>query len=230
MSSPSDSSLDSGNAVNGRDDEVSFDQLADLLKSMRAGDRSAESKLLVLCRCYLHRQAQFHLQDNLKQRMDASDLAQQSLLDAWKGLEGFRGTTSAELLGWLKQIVVRNAIDMARHHQQAAKRGIQREAPRTADADGEGQERQQEVPSPEETPSRFAVKQEEKMLLAEAISELSEDYQQVLILRSFLQLPFAEIAMKMGRTRPAVQMLWARAVGELRQRLDDKESGSGEAP
>jgi RNA polymerase sigma-70 factor, ECF subfamily len=216
--------------MDSRDDDASFDELTGLLRGVRAGDFSAEAKLLVLCRRYMHLQAQLQLQAKLKPRVDASDIAQQSLLDAWNGLEGFRGTTSAELLGWLKQIVVRNAIDVARHHQHAAKRGIQCETPMATGSDGGALDRGREFVSPVETPSHFAMKQEEELLLAEAISELSTDYQRVLIFRSFLQMPFAEIAEKMGRTGPAVQMLWARAVGELRRRLDDKETGRVATP
>lgn len=180
--------------------------------------------MLVLCRRYLRLQAQVQLQDKLSPRVDASDIAQQSLLDAWKGLDGFRGTTTAELLGWLRQIVVRNSIDVARHHQQAAKREIRRETPLEADMDDASSYRKRECASPSETPSHLAIKEEEELLLTEAISELPADYQRVLTLRSFLQMPFAEIAEKMSRSRPAVQMLWARAVEELRRRLEEKET------
>jgi RNA polymerase sigma-70 factor (ECF subfamily) len=60
---------------------------------------------------------------------------------------------------------------------------------------------------------------EQEMELADAISQLSADHQEIIVLRNLQRLPFDEIAQLMGRTRPAVQMLWTRAVKQLEQRL-----------
>jgi RNA polymerase sigma-70 factor, ECF subfamily len=219
-----------GDTSTGAGDEVYLDSLARLLQAVRAGDSCAQTKLLVLCRGYLYLQAELQLQGKLTPRVDASDVVQQALLEAWDGLAAFRGTTSAELMAWLKQIVVRNSIDLARRHHQAAKRSVQRETPMQGHQGEDDSQQGLDPASPEETPSQYAIKQEEELQLAEAIAELSPDYQRVLMLRSFLRLSFADVAEQMQRSRPAAQMLWARAVEELRHRLDETEAGSVDAP
>jgi RNA polymerase sigma-70 factor (ECF subfamily) len=54
--------------------------------------------------------------------------------------------------------------------------------------------------------------------LADAIAGLPEDYQEVIVLRNLQRLPFDEVARRMGRSRPAAQMLWMRALRRLRER------------
>ena len=46
---------------------------------------------------------------------------------------------------------------------------------------------------------------------------LPADYQEVIILRNLERLPFDEIAERLGRSRPAVQMLWMRAIRKLQE-------------
>jgi RNA polymerase sigma-70 factor (ECF subfamily) len=59
------------------------------------------------------------------------------------------------------------------------------------------------------------VRHEIELQLADAIAALSDDYQEVIVLRNLERLPFDEVARRMGRSRPAVQMLWMRAIRAL---------------
>ena len=43
------------------------------------------------------------------------------------------------------------------------------------------------------------------------------------------RLPFDEVAQRMGRSRPAVQMLWMRAIERLHERLAALEDASSVA-
>ena len=52
---------------------------------------------------------------------------------------------------------------------------------------------------------------------------LPEEYRQVLILRDLEGRSLSEIASELGRTRNAVQKLWARAIREMRQILRESE-------
>jgi RNA polymerase sigma-70 factor (ECF subfamily) len=58
-----------------------------------------------------------------------------------------------------------------------------------------------------------------------ALADLPEDYQEVIVLRNLQRLPFNEVAERMDRTRPAVQMLWMRAIKRLQEVMG--ESGEG---
>ncbi|HCD03379.1 MAG TPA: RNA polymerase factor sigma-70, partial [Planctomycetaceae bacterium] len=49
------------------------------------------------------------------------------------------------------------------------------------------------------------------------------DHQQVILLRNVQRMSFNEVAERMGRSRPAVQMLWLRALKKLKDLLHDVE-------
>lgn len=132
--------------------------LSRALDEARAGDPAAQARLLALCRNYVRLLARSQLESGLQAKVDASDIAQQTLVEAWRDIHAFHGATTRELLAWLKQIVARNAIDAARFHKLAARRTLKREVALTASAtaglDG-GQ-----FAGEEETPSRQAVEDE----------------------------------------------------------------------
>jgi RNA polymerase sigma-70 factor (ECF subfamily) len=69
------------------------------------------------------------------------------------------------------------------------------------------------------SPSQVMLQHERQLQISDAIARLSEDYQEVIVLRNLQQLPFDQIAQRMGRSRPAVQMLWMRAVQKLQDEL-----------
>ncbi len=58
-------------------------------------------------RTYLHLLARLHLGDRLRGKLDASDVVQQTFLQAHQARAGFRGTTEPELLAWLRRILAR---------------------------------------------------------------------------------------------------------------------------
>lgn len=60
--------------------------------------------------------AEIELSPRLRVKEDASDIVQQSLLEAHRDLPAFRGQTDAELYGWLKTILARNLLNVARHY------------------------------------------------------------------------------------------------------------------
>ena len=55
--------------------------------------------------------------------------------------------------------------------------------------------------------------------LTESLQRLSSDHREVIVLRNLQRLPFDAVAERMGRSRPAVQMLWARAIKKLQHEL-----------
>jgi RNA polymerase sigma-70 factor (ECF subfamily) len=63
------------------------------------------------------------------------------------------------------------------------------------------------------------MRQERELRVADAMVNLAPDYQEVIILRNLQRLPFDEVAKRMSRSRPAVQMLWMRAIRKLQEML-----------
>lgn len=189
--------------------------VAELLPRARAGDEDAQNELFQHCRAYVGFLARSHVESWLQAKVDASDLIQQTMLEAHRGMERFEGATEGEWLAWLKQILKHNATDYIRRFG-AAKRNAGREREFSM-----GQSSIfRKVPEPEgreDTPSGIMSQKEEELLVANALAKLSEDHQEVIVLRNLQRLPFDQIAERMGRTRPAVQMLWARAMKRLQE-------------
>jgi RNA polymerase sigma-70 factor (ECF subfamily) len=193
--------------------------LAPLLERARSGDREARNELFEKCRAYVSIVARAQVGSWLQAKVDHSDLVQQTLLEAHRGLDQFRGTTDGEWLAWLRRIVHHNAADFVRRYGMAQRRRAGREvsldAPSNADSSGPARD-----PSdPGQTPSQIVLRSEEQMEISRAVAQLPPDYQEIIILRNLERLPFDEIAERMGRSRPAVQMLWMRALKKLHESL-----------
>lgn len=203
----------------------SASSLVFLLNRARAGDHDARDRLFERCRKYVGVVARAELETWLQTKVDASDLVQQTLLDAHRGFAEFRGTTDAEWLAWLRRILSHNATDIVRHYHGTQKRQLGRERPlQTEAADALSRRVGNDPVDPGETPSQVLMRHEQEVLMAEAIAELTHDYQEVIMLRNLQRLPFEEVASRMGRSRPAVQMLWLRAIRALQDRMKTQES------
>ena len=70
-----------------------------------------------------------------------------------------------------------------------------------------------------ETPTQEIMRLEREIQIADAIARLEPDHQEIIVLRNLERLPFEEVAQRMGRSRPAVQMLWMRAVKKLQEEM-----------
>jgi len=77
-------------------------------------------------RDYLMTIAHLQLEPQLREKLDASDVVQQTLLEAHEQHEQFRGQTTGELAGWLRQILMHNLMDVIRAFRRE-KRDIARE-------------------------------------------------------------------------------------------------------
>ena len=198
--------------------------LDDCLIRARAGDVEARDRLFAACRSYVGLVARATLERRLQAKVDASDLVQQTLLDAHRDFSQFAGTTEQEWLAWLRKILIHNTGDAYRHFA-ADKRQIQREISLHSPLNGSSQPESQglgfDLASPGDTPSQIVLGKEQELAVAEAISQLPEDYREVVFLRNVQRLPFEEVAVRMERSRPAVQMLWMRALHQLREILGE---------
>lgn len=204
--------------------DASSDALLALITKAQSGDAQAKEALFAQCRAFLSMVADAELNSGLLTKVDASDLVQESLLEADKGLANFRGCGVEEWHAWLRRIVRHNAVDLNRHFQGAAKRDAKRErSMHAADPDASGPVGW-EPAGQDPTPSQEVMRSEEAAKTLELLSQLPTDYQEVLRLRNLESLPFEVVAEKMGRARPAVQMLWTRAVRKLRELMSEDES------
>ncbi len=120
----------------------------------------------------------------------------------------------------MRQILARNAVDCVRRFQQAEKRRVGRELPLAAAGGAASDAAGFDPPDPADSPSEIVMQFEQQLQVADALTQLPADYQQVVLLRNVEQLPFDEVARRMDRSRPAVQMLWMRAIRQLQSLCD----------
>jgi RNA polymerase sigma-70 factor (ECF subfamily) len=191
----------------------------ELLRLARAGDGDAPGRLLAQYRGYLALLARLQVPGRLQSKIDASDLAQEACLEAYRDFHAFRGSTEKELLAWLRQVLVRNLANTIRHYAGTQRRDVGLERSLGAGVDRSSLALEAGLAAAQSSPSSRAARREQAALLAEALDKLSADHREVLVLRSLEGLAFPEVAARMGRGVDAVEKLWARALIQLRRRL-----------
>jgi len=149
----------------------------------------------------------------LRSKLDASDIVQQSLLDAFQGAGHFSGSTSAELRAWLLKIVEHNLADAGRQFRVAEKRDISREV--SLDCI----QAPHDLASTTVTASVAMRRNERDAELGKAISGLSRRHEQIIELRHKHGMNYAAIGVEMGISEAAARQLWKRAINALRTQL-----------
>src|SRR6476620_5600855 len=129
--------------------------ISGLLARARAGDGAARDQLFARCRDFLGLAARARVEAKLRAKVDASDLVQQTLLEAHRGFGRFQGATEAEWLAWLRRILDHNAADFVRRYRGTGKRQVGREVPLARD--GSSAPGCPEPAAADESPSAAAV-------------------------------------------------------------------------
>ena len=191
-------------------------KVSELITQARQGDAECRDQLFALCRSYLGFVARSQVETWLRRKVDASDLVQETMLEAYRDFDRFQGGTEQEWLAWLKRILAHNAADFVRRYHGTAKREAGREVP-FRDPDDSLARGAPEPAADQPTPSQEFLQIDTELRVTAALAELPEDYQEVIVLRNLQRLPFNEVAERMNRTRPAVQMLWMRAIKKLQE-------------
>jgi RNA polymerase sigma-70 factor (ECF subfamily) len=195
---------------------------SELIRSAKAGKPDAIGRLLSLYVNYLKILATTQLDPKLRRRVSPSDVVQETFCEAHRDFPMFRGQSEGEFVAWLRRILIHNLARCVELHVLAEKRDIRRELSlnemRRA-VDRSSMQMDALLIGREGTPSGAALKRERGVQLADCLSQLPEDYQQVVLLRNFQGLQFKEVAEQMGRSSGAVRMLWLRALEQLREHL-----------
>jgi len=191
-----------------------------LLTQARAGDAQALGRLLELYRNYLRLVARAMIGQALRARLDASDLVQETFLKAHREFRQFLGTSEPELTAWLRQILVHTLANQARHHRRRG-RDYHRDEPLEVLLERSSSGVQRALAAPLSSPSSIVSRREQAVLLADALEKMPADYREVFLMRNLEHIPFAEIAVRMGRSVGAARMLWTRTIKKLSQVLEE---------
>jgi RNA polymerase sigma-70 factor, ECF subfamily len=192
-------------------------RVAHWIEAARGGSDLALGQLLELCRPYLLLVANAHLDPDLRARVGASDLVDETVLEAQGHFACFPGSTEIELLAWLRRMVINNATKYGQQFRPTQTQQLDREVslpdtgqvelPNAAMAQGGSPSCQRRAPEQDEA-------------LRRALAQLPEQYQQVIRWRNYERSSFEELARRLGRSPEAVRELWAQAIDELQQLLE----------
>jgi RNA polymerase sigma-70 factor (ECF subfamily) len=193
-----------------------FEQLVLLARS---GDGSALGQLVELYRNYLTLLARMQIGRRLQGKVDAEDVVQETFLEAHRHFGQFRGTREEEFVAWLRQILAANLAHQVRRYCGTKRRDIRLERELAEELNHSSRVLDHGLIARHSSPSQRAARREQAVLLADALSRLSEDYREVIILRHLLGLTFPQVAARLARTVDSVEKLWVRALDKLRRAL-----------
>jgi RNA polymerase sigma-70 factor (ECF subfamily) len=189
-----------------------------LLEQARQGDREALGRLLEAQRAALHRLAKRQLSGRIAVRVDASDIIQQTFLEAHRSFGQFAGADARELTAWLQRILDHKVAGAIRDHTLLQKRNVSRDRS-LDDSHGGIASLKQQLAAALSTPSQKAIRGEEAQRLAQALTVLPDDQREAVRLRHLEGLALADIARHLGRSPAATAGLIKRGMQVLRRHL-----------
>jgi RNA polymerase sigma-70 factor, ECF subfamily len=194
-----------------------------LFEALRQGSAAEAGELLWPYRPWLTLLARLQLDRQFQGKFDASDVVQQTLLEACRDLSKFRGQTEPELLAWLRQVLAHVIAHEVRRYAGTQQRDPAREVSLEQSLAQSSRRLGDLLAASGSSPSRQAARHEQEVLLAEVLAQLPDDYREVIVLRNLEGLSHEETALRMGRSPGAVRMLWVRALTRLRAALGNCE-------
>jgi RNA polymerase sigma-70 factor (ECF subfamily) len=188
-----------------------------LLDAARDGSRDALGELLQAYRPLLLMLAREELSPRLRSKGGASDLVQNTYVDALSDFNDFSGHTPAEFRHWLEQIVRHNVCDYGRHFRDTCKREAGREQLLPPDFLVRPRDKTR---SESASPLAELLQEERAEVLEQALGRLSDEDQAVIVLRQRERLPFEQVARRLGCTAAAVRQRWVRAMEHWRRLVE----------
>jgi RNA polymerase sigma-70 factor (ECF subfamily) len=196
----------------------SASQLAEqLLASAREGDPRSLGELLEKHSAYLTLLARLQINRRLQGKVDPADLVQETFLEAHKHFPIFRGKSAAEFACWIRQILAGVLSNVVRRYMGAQSRDVRLERQLVWELDHTSQVLDRGLVGRQSSPSQQAARNEQGLVLAEALHRLPPDYRDVIVARQLEGRTFPEVATLMGRSEDSVQKLWVRALAQLKK-------------
>lgn len=207
------------------------EQTQELMAAAKAGQEDAAGQLLNRHREALRRMVELRLDRRIQQRIDASDIVQEVMIEANRRLEQFLASPAMPFHLWLRQMARDRIIDAHRRHRASGKRSVDREQAMVAPAalDRSTIELVGQLCDPELTPAAAATMQELQRRFQASLETMDDNDREIVLMRHFEQLSNQDVAQALGLTEPAASMRYLRAMRKLRKLLAEPSDESGSA-
>lgn len=193
------------------------EQVRRLIADSRTGCSTARGRLLDLCNSELIYYAGKILRQSLKSKCDPADIVQETVLEAYRDFDSFRGETLEQLLGWLRQMLRNNAYNMHRKYLHTDKRQVGREAAIDRDI--------AEQLIDQHDPEVWLETLQDRETVENGLDRLPAHMRQVILLRNRDGLTFSEIGAELGRSAEAARKLWSRSLARLQKEVARLRAG-----
>lgn len=196
----------------------------DELRKLEAsqGDQCALDELLERYRERLGRLVKLRLDDRVRGRIDASDVIQETYVEASQRLNEYLREPTVPFFVWLRFLTIQKLTLLHRRHLGVQARDAGREVamhsgPMPA---GASAALAAQLVGQLTSPSSAAMKAEMKIRLQDALNAMDPIDREVLVLRHFEQLGNGEIAHVLGLSESAACNRYVRALEKLRKQLE----------
>jgi RNA polymerase sigma-70 factor (ECF subfamily) len=196
-----------------------------LIRQAHNADREAIGELLEQYRDHLRAVARRRLGSLLNQRMEVSDVVQQTLIEAHQNFRQIAGAEHCELQAWLRRILQCNIANAIRDHLYTKKRALKRERSIGVDSQG-GDGRAETIAGKTVTPSIEASRIEQSLLLLDQLDQLPADQAAAVRMRYMECRSITEIANELERSKTAAAGLVKRGMEKLREKMNHRARDS----
>lgn len=193
-----------------------------LVSRARSGDANAVNELVERHRNAVHHLVRMRLDRQIQQRVDASDIVQEVLIEANRRLREYLDNPQMPFHLWVRHIARDRIIDAHRRHRGSAKRSVDREqAGFNAGSSPSSVVLLRELQDRGRSPISEVISNELAAVVENAITQLDEIDAEVIIMRNYEQLTNQEVAQALDLSEPAASMRYLRAIRRLRELMQD---------
>lgn len=178
---------------------------------------NAETPVVEQYRSYLLLLARMHLAGGTRERVEPSDVVQQTLLEAHLQAAKLPASPS-ERTAWLRTALANNIRD-ARKNLRRKKRDVARERSLEDQLQASSQQLDGNLAALQSSPSRQAMRHEDLLRLADALWKLPAGQRDVIMLHHLQGWTLSETAKRLEKTDGAVAGLLHRGLRKLRELL-----------
>ena len=185
-----------------------------LVQKLRSGDSAAMEEFYNIYRSRLYTLV---LEQVGRDEAAAEDLVQEVFIAALGSLDKFRG--DSQLYTWLRSIALHKIKDLYRRQAREPK-------PEKSSPDFDAMKHLEQIGDNKPATSTVMESEEVRQSVHQALADLPQDYQEVLVLKYLKDMPVLAISEIMGRSPKSVEGLLSRARKAMRDNLENNNHES----